>query len=261
MEKILAISEMTYKKMKEPAFFLLFLIAIFIGYCVSEMDVISFQQDDSALSVILASNKGIPLLAGFVLILFISLLIAMFFGATDIPRDIESRMIMIILTKPVKRTEYLIGKYLGIMIICLSFFITASLAMIITHFAETGHFYNFSLLVRQTYLIFAIFPFVAMTMMISTFLSDIGAMIMASIYLLFSICMSAMSIFVDMLPNSLGVSSYVHLIAYFFPNYLYFFNSFRIFGFVMVSLFAYSLSLTFIFLMIAAFRLNSRDML
>ena len=261
MEQIFAISEMTYKKMKEPAFLLLFIIAIFIGYCVSEMDIISFQQDDSALSVILASNKGIPLLAGFALILFISLLIAMFFGATDIPRDIESRMIMIILTKPVNRSEYLLGKYIGIMIICLSFFITASLAMIIAHFAKTGHSYNFYLLLRQAYLIFAIFPFVAMTMMISTFLSDIVAMIMASIYLLFAISMSAMSIFVDMLPNSLGISSYVHLVAFFFPNYLYFFNSFRLFGLVTVALFCYSISLTFIFLMIATWRLNCRDMI
>lgn len=261
MEKILAISEITFKKAKEPAFSMLFAIAAVMGYCVSEMEVLSFQKDDATLSTILSLNQGTPLLAGFSMILFMTLLVAIFSGATDIPRDIETRMIMLILAKPVKRGEYLLGKYIGILVICLVFFCVAAITAIVSHLIKSGEFYGFSLLLRQSFLILAIFPFVAMTMMISTFLSDIGAMILTSVYLMFSISMSAMSIFVDMLPKSLGVASYVHVIAYFFPNYFYYLNSFKAIGFVSISLIVYSAALTAIFLMIASMRLNNRDVI
>lgn len=261
MEKIFAISEMTLKKAKEPAFSLLFLIAGVMGYCVSEMEVLTFQRDDASLATILSMDNGTPLLAGFTLILLMTLLIAIFSGATDIPRDIETRMIMLILAKPVKRGEYLLGKYLGIVLICLLFFVLASVTSIVTHFIKSGQFYGFSILIRQGFLVLAIFPFVAMTMMISTFMSDIGAMIVTAVYLLFSISMSAMSIFVDMLPRNLGVASYVHVIAYFFPNYFYYLNSFRLFGLIPLCLIVYSCSVTVIFLMIASIRLNNRDLL
>lgn len=261
MEKIFAISEMTLKKAKEPAFSLLFVIAGVVGYCTSEMEALSFQKDDATLATILSFDKGTPLLAGFTMILLMSLLVAIFSGATDIPRDIESRMIMLILAKPVKRGEYLLGKYIGIVVICLSFFIVASVVAIIAHLFKSGTFYGFGILFRQMYLISAIFPFVAMTMMISTFLNDIGAMILAAVYLMFSLSMSAMSIFVDMLPKSLGVASYVHVIAYFFPNFLYFFNSFQLIGLVPLAICIYSISLTVIFLMIADLRLNNRDVI
>lgn len=261
MEKIFAISEITLKKAKEPAFSLLFLIAAVLGYCVSEMEVLSFQRDDASLATILSMEHGTPLLASFTLILLMTLLVAVFSGATDIPRDIESRMIMLLLGKPIKRGEYLLGKYLGIVAICLLFFGVASVTAIFSHFIKSGQIFGFSVLFRQCFLILAIFPFIAMTMMISTFLSDIGAMIVTAVYLMFSISMSAMSIFVDMLPKSLGVASYVHVIAYFFPNYFYYFNSFRLLGLIPISLIIYSFSITVIFLMIAAIRLNNRDLL
>jgi len=261
MEKIFAISEMTLKKVKEPAFMLLFVIAVVIGYCVSEMEMLSFQNDNATISTILSLDQGTPLMSGFTLMLLMTLLVAIFSGATDIPRDIESRMIMIILAKPVNRGEYLLGKYVGIVVFCLIFFLLAFFTSIISHFIKTGNIYGIALLIRQLFLILAIFPFVAMTMMISTFLSDIGAMILTAVYLMFSVSMSAMSIFVDMLPRSLGVASYAHIIAYFFPNYFYYFNSFRLIGLIPLALIAYSCSLTVIFLMIASVRLNNRDLL
>jgi ABC-type transport system involved in multi-copper enzyme maturation permease subunit len=261
MEAILAISEITFKKVKEPAYSLLFLVAAVIGYFVSGMEVLSFQDSDATISAIISLKHGTPLLSGFVIIFIMTMLIAIFSGATDIPRDIESRMIMLILVKPVNRGEYLLGKYIGIVVLCLGFFLLASTTAVIAHFITEGKFYGFSILCRQLYLVLGIFPFVAMTMMISTFLSDIGAMIVTAIYLMFSISMSAMSIFVDMLPKSLGVASYVHIMAYFFPNFFYFFNSFRLIGLVSFSLLLYSLALTALFLMIAVIRLNNRDVI
>ena len=95
----------------------------------------------------------------------------------------------------------------------------------------------------------------------STFLPDISAMIITTAYVFFSILISAISVFVDMLPKSLKIASLVHVIAYFFPNFFYFFNSCKFSGIVLISLIAYSFSMTAIFLLIASFQMNRRDMI
>jgi len=261
MVKIFAIFEMTVKKVKEPAFSLLFVISAIIGYCVSEMGALTIQHDDGMLFGLISLEGGHCLLEGFVVILFMTMIVAIFAGATDIPKDIDTRMIMLVLGKPIHRMEYLLGKYLGIIAICLMFFLTATLVASVTHIIATGKMYDLSVLFRQLLLLLVIFPFAAMTMMISAFLSDISAMIIASVYLVISLFISAISVFVDMLPRSLSVVSIVHVVSYFVPNYFYFFNSFKFSGIVIVALILYSLSMTVIFLAIAAARLNSRDMI
>jgi len=239
----------------------LFLIAALIGFFVSEMDTVSLgQQDNGILFGLISLEQGQDLLSGFVIIFFMTLIVAIFSGATDIPKDIESRMIMLVLSKPIKRIEYLLGKYLGIIAICFVFFLTAACTAAVTHFIKTGNMFPFAVLGRQFLLLFALFPFVAVTIMISTFLSDISAMIIAIVYLTFSMLISALSIFVDMLPKSLEIISVIHVIAYFFPNFFFFFNSFKLPGVVLFALVTYSISLSVIFLVIAGFRMNIRDL-
>ena len=261
MVKVFAIFELTVKKVKEPAFSILFVIAAMIGYFVSGMDTLKFAKNDDVLFGLISLEQGAPLMIGFVVILLMTLIVATFSGATDIPKDINSRMIMLILGKPVKRLEYLLGKYLGIVAICLVFFLVAAVAAFIGRFVNTGELTSFSVAARQFILVLVIFPFVAMTMMISAFLSDISAMIVAIIYVLFSVMISAISMLVDMLPKSLEVISAIHTISYFFPNYFYFFSSFKYCGIVIFALIFYAFSMTVAFLAIAAFRLNNRDML
>jgi len=47
---------------------------------------------------------------------FIGMLMAIFLGATSIPTEIERRTILTILAKPVTRGQFLLGKYLGIVL-------------------------------------------------------------------------------------------------------------------------------------------------
>jgi hypothetical protein len=86
-------------------------------------------------------------------------------------------------------------------------------------------------------------------------------MIVAIAYILFSVCISTVSLFIDMLPQSLEAVPLIHPLSYLFPNYFYFFNSFKYNGIVMVALVLYAVAMTAIFLSIAAFRLEHRDML
>lgn len=262
MKKIMAVFEMTVKKVKEPAFSLLFVVAAVIGACVSEMESLSLSsQDNSLLFGLVSLEQGQPLLAGFVIILFMTLIVAIFSGATDIPKDIQSRMIVMVLAKPVTRMEYLIGKYLGVVAICISFFIIAALSAGVAHYVKTQEMFPWTVFARQFLLLLAVFPVAAIATMISTFFGDISAMIVTGFYLFTSLIISAIAVFVDMLPRSLGLGAPLNIAAYFFPNFFFYFNSFKCPGIVMAALVAYSFAVSVIFLIIAAVRMQRRDMI
>jgi ABC-type transport system involved in multi-copper enzyme maturation permease subunit len=259
--RILAIAELTFRKLKEPAFILLFIFAAAAAYNISEMEVLSFQKDNLILSELLSSGKGTPPLTSFLFITSMTLLLGIFAGATDIPRDIESRMISVLVGKPIRRTEYLIGKYVGLCLMCIVFFFIAAISANVGHLIKTGHLYPLQLITRQLLLVLSIFPFVAMTVMFSCFFNDVAAMIMASVYLIFSVFFSAIPLIVEMLPKSVSVTSYLYFIYYLFPNFFFYFQTYKIIGLISISLIIYSFSVSVLFLLIASIRINSRDML
>jgi hypothetical protein len=100
-----------------------------------------------------------------------------------------------------------------------------------------------------------------MAMMISTFPNDIAAMIVVAVYIVIGAMVSIMDILIDLLPKSLGVASYIHSLAYFFPNLFFFLQQYKLVSVISVYLIIYSLSMTIIFLAIATMRLNSRDLI
>lgn len=260
MEKTLAVSELTFRKIKEPAYSMLLMISIGLGFFVSEMEPISFQNDD-LLSGLVAPDQGAAVLSGFVFMIILTLLIGVFSGATDLPRDIESRMIMVILSKPISRMEYLFGKFIGIVGICLLFYMLSFISAVITHITYTGTCYSFPIIIRQLMLTLIIPPFVAMTVTVSTFLKDISAMIVTVVYLLFSLSLSTLAILIALLPKGMSAGALIFILYYFFPNFFYFIQSFKFIGLVSFSLLVYALSTTAIFLLIATHRMNTRDML
>jgi len=259
-DRILAIAELTFRKLKDPAFFLLFVFAAFAAYAMSEMEALSFQKENLILAELISSGSGSPPLTSFLFITCMTLLLGIFAGATDIPRDIESRMITVLVGKPIRRVEYLLGKYLGVCLICVTFFIVAAISANAGHIIKTGHLYPIASIIRQFLLIFSIFPFVAMTVMFSCFFNDITAMIISSVYLIFSLFLSIIPLLVEMLPKSISITTYLYFIYYVVPNFLYYFLTYRIAGLVSISLIIYSLSISVIFLTIASLRINSRDM-
>ena len=259
--KISAVAELTYRKMKEPAFLILFAIMGAIGYCVSEMSTLSFAGGNDILGGLIVSVHGEPVQTGVVLFFLFTALIALFMGATEIPRDIDSRMIMLVLAKPVRRYEYLIGKFFGVVVICTVFFLESVLAASTAHLLKTGELYSFFFLVRQLHLLLAFFPFVALCVLMSVLLSDLSAIIVSVVYLIFSIMFSGLIALIELLPGRVGGTSFIYLLYYCFPNFLYFFHSFRIAGMVSIALVVYSISLTVIVLVLAGYCFGRRDMI
>lgn len=260
------VAQLTLKKIKEPAFMIIFVLALVAGFMLTESGQLTeanATETGGLISQLMASRRGYPILNSSIAAIIFTLIMALFTGATDIPRDIDSRMIMLILSKPVRKVDYLLGKYFGLLALCLVIFVATEATVFGGYLISTGKMFQIGLMIKQFYLLLALFPLLAMVVMISCFVADISAMILGVIYVMFSASMSTVPLFIAMLPKSItgGVESYLFVIYYFFPNYLYYFQTFSTVGLIPFALFLYSLSLTVIFLTIGALRLNTRDLI
>ena len=82
-----------------------------IGFVVFSMIVIAFSG--SMTFVQLGEEQRFLQDFGTGFIIAMTILIAIFLGVTLIPPDVERRTIFTVLSKPVNRLEYILGKYLG----------------------------------------------------------------------------------------------------------------------------------------------------
>ena len=255
---------LTLYKAREPALLIIVAIGMLMGYCVSEVEPLTNQAAaDSIISQIVVSDTGgYFLLTSSFFALALSVILAIFTGATEIPRDVDTGMIMVILAKPVKKYEYMLGKYFGVLALCVVFYIGVEIVIYFSHLFKTHEYYGFTMMVRQMYLIMALFPLVALTIALSCFLGDLAAMIVTALYILFSLALGFIPIMVAVLPKGIasGVESYLFVLYYFFPNYIFYFQTFKLIGIVPFSLLVYSISVAVIFLSIGALRLQSRDL-
>jgi ABC-type transport system involved in multi-copper enzyme maturation permease subunit len=259
MRKILAIAEFTARKIEEPAFIILLIFGAVCGYFVSEMEPFSFGKEYMLIGE-MADAGTIPLLGGFLLITMISMLLAGFYGATDIPREIENGSIMIILGKPVLRTEYLLGKYFGVIFIALLFNLVSSTTLIVAHLFKSGELFPAEILFRQFLVMLVIFPFAALNIMFSCFLSDLGAMILATTYTILSFATGTIPIVSQLIPKSAGIDSWLYLIYYFFPNFYYYLVPVKTSGIVFIALIAYTAALSYVFILIGSLKMRTKDM-
>lgn len=257
------ITELTLKKIKEPAFLVMFMFAVILGFCVSGLEVFTDNESATIVGQLISPQKGSPLLSSSFFAIGITIVIAVFTAATEIPRDVDTRMVMMLITKPIRKFDYLLGKYIGILLLCILVFTVTEITIVVTHYMNTNELYAFKIIARQFYLLMILFPLIAITIAISCFTGDISAMIFTVLYILFSISISMLPLLMAVLPESMtgGLESYVLLIYYFFPNFIYFFQTFKLVGITAVATLVYSLSITVIFLIIAAVRLKNRDLI
>ncbi len=109
-------------------------------------------------------------------------------------------------------------------------------------------------------LILVIFPFTAINMAFSCFLHDLSAMIVASIYIIFSLATGLIPIAVNLIPKSAGIDVWLYLLYYMFPNFFFFLLPVRIPGLVFLSMILYAAGISFCFIFIGSLRIESKDM-
>ncbi|MBO4630679.1 MAG: hypothetical protein J5858_02020, partial [Lentisphaeria bacterium] len=246
-----AITLLTLKRMREPAFFIFLGIASVLAFVFSGLDPISQQLSAESIfaQVVEADRSKSPLLSAAFVMFVISAFFGGFLGAAEIPRDISSDLILILLSKPIRKFSYMLGKYFGMLVICLALYGSSLAIIFIAHKFQTGEFYPLLLMLKQLYLILAFLPFCGMIIMISCFTGELAAMVISFIYLMFSLSFSFLPIAVAMLPE--GVAGYAgaagFTIYYLFPNFIFYFQDFKMFGLVFFMLLIYSFSLSVIF--------------
>lgn len=258
------VTQLTFRKLKEPAFFLMLAFALMAGYAVSEMDPVSDQVAGNAiLSHLLGRQPGSePVLTSTFAALLISMLLACFTGAVEIPREISGGQIQHWLSKPISRSSYLLGKYFGILLICAAFFCATELSVILCHYARTGAFFSAKLIARQFLMMSMFVPYTAVILMFSCCAGDIAAIIFTLLYLLFSLLFNLIPILIAMLPEGFAgeVEESIFVLYYLFPNNLYFLLDFPLFGIVSGMLLLYSASIAAIFLLIADYQFRHMDL-
>ncbi len=106
----------------------------------------------------------------------ITVLIAIFVGGRLIYKEIERRTIYIVLAKPIRRWEFILGKYLGLLLVLfVSLLILAvgfSLVLLLMNIPG-----DFTLLLPLLLLIFQLSIITALAIFFSTFVTPIGAAI------------------------------------------------------------------------------------
>ncbi|MBO7148183.1 MAG: hypothetical protein J6W81_10595 [Lentisphaeria bacterium] len=258
-----AITLLSLKRMREPAFFIFLGIALCMAFIVSNLDPIAQQLNAESIfaQVVEANRSQSPLLTSAFIMFIISAFFGGFLGASEIPKDISSDLILILLSKPIRKISYMLGKYLGMLIVCCSLYAGSLIVIFLAHWIQSGEIYPFSLMLKQLYMIFAFLPFCGMIIMISCFTGELAAMIISFFYLTFSLSFSFLPIAVAMLPK--GVAGYAgaagFIIYYLFPNFVFYFLDFKMFGLVFFMLLIYSVTLSIMFLMIAVGRLETMD--
>ncbi len=262
-----AISELSLRKMREAAFYILVLVSLFICVMADNADPITGQISQGSLFSFALSGTGVevpPITIGSCVAMLFCILIAVFYSASEIPSDINNGLIMIVLSKPLGRIQYLAGKYVATMIMSLGVYVLIQIALIISNrvlgFGSTP--YSFALICRQFIPPLMLIPLIAITIAFSTVGGSMGAMVITTVYSLFSLAMGFMPLTVALFPDGMlpGIDTIMTLLHYLFPNFLFYFQDSINGPLLIISLLFYTVSVAFIFMFFTMIRLKRMDL-
>lgn len=106
---MLTIARLTFSRLNERPFQFLYLLGVGLAWLLR-------NSQDAGLNMlpVLFPQGQASRPFGVVLLLAMALLLVVFLGAGEIPRDISSRFASLLLSKPLRRWEYVAGRALGV---------------------------------------------------------------------------------------------------------------------------------------------------
>lgn len=169
------------------------------------------------------SGRVVPLLLGTVMLILFGVLITVFNAASEIPRDIGSQMISVLLSKPLSRSDYLVGRALGNMGLGAGLTAIWLVLLLLTRQVLGGGGVELGLAgaAGQFLALLVFLPVTAVAVSISCLVNEVAAMVLSSIYLGCGIVAGVAPLVAALLPE--GPASQVIIFGYlFFPNLWYF---------------------------------------
>jgi hypothetical protein len=252
-----AITKLTFCRAKDSALILLLIMGGIVAFFLRGTDIVKvFGENSNALDPVTATTgvfMGTAILTG------VAILITLFNATSEIPRDINGRLISVLLSKPLSRFQYVMGKFLGTLGISFSFgFFWVTVMLIGRSFLPDPAVsrMGFWEVIAQYNCLLALVPTCAFATAVSCFFSDMVSMIIASAYIFISAGMAIGPILASLSGTIFG--KLVLFIYLFFPNYLYFLqNQPGLVG--SLGCITYSISISLIFIIVGVARFNQGD--
>jgi ABC-type transport system involved in multi-copper enzyme maturation permease subunit len=256
---MIAIALLTLHRLREVAFIMLLLVGLGLSYAFAGMG--SFASDILGREMLLGSGTttGTTLL-GTLLLVLLGGLIAIFNAAAEIPRDISTRLVAVLLSKPVSRQRYLWGKFLGTLLLVVIFTSTWLTTMLLCrHFivADPTEPLTLGIALRQYWCLLFLAPVTAIATMVSCFFSDVISMIVSSVYIGLCFVAGIMPVIIALVGDLL-LGKLLLLPYYCVPNLAYFFHGYTTLGQYLV-LVVYALAICGLSLGLARLRFERGD--
>lgn len=174
LKKMLIISKFTFKEVIQSK--ILFNI-VFLGMFLFIITAVAFKFTYGAPSRI-ALDFGLGTLS------LSAMAISLFMGISLIANEIESRTVYMILSRPVKRSSFIIGRFLGLsLVILLNIVILSSLTLSL--FIYTGGEFNDLILLSIVYILFEALMVLAMVCTLSLITNKVMTVILSvTIYII-----------------------------------------------------------------------------
>lgn len=258
---MLAIWSLTLSRLREPPFIVMFVLGCGISFAFARVGVF----DVAGLGIpglapaATDSKTETGILLGTILLAVLGALITVFVAAAEVPRDISSRLIAVILSKPISRPRYIAGKYLGTLTIGLLFSFLWLILLLVVRQVTGGSTAALppDVILEQFNCLLLLLPIGAIAIAISCFFSDVVAMILTSIYVLVSFAAGLVPVILNIMQDD--YTARILLLPYYlFPNLSYFLQPLH--GpWQYVNLATYALSLSALFLVLGQWRFSRGD--
>lgn len=262
-----AVAELSLRKMRESSLGILILIGAFLCVLADSAAPIADQLDKNSLFNYALGSQSMaipPISAGTASAMLFSVLLCVFWGASEIPGDMSTGLIQVVLAKPVGRLKYLLGKYLAMLTASFAVFTLFEIILLLSQLIfKTGSVhYTLAAAGRQFLVPLMLAPLTAIAMLFSLFAGGMGGMIFTVIYLLFSAVISFLPVTLALFPKGTlpGLGEVVGAVHYFFPNLLYYIQDSIGNTFMVCVIFLYTVSVTLLFLLFMLLRIQKMDL-
>ena len=263
-----AIAQFSLLKMRESAFYLLMIVAALICVFTNTADPVGEQIAKGSLFSYAFSGTATAAASismGTCIALVISILISSFYGSSEIPSDINTGVILVILSKPIGRFRYLAGKYVAVVIMAFSIFIFLQVVLFLaSKLFGIGMvpYTSVQVTVRQLAPALFLLPLIAANLAFSIVGGALGAMIFTTLYLLFSVVVAFIPLTLAIFPEGMIplLDNFLFLLHYIFINPLFYFHDAGASGLPLIALVFYSFAVAALFLLFSIYLLYTTDL-
>jgi len=248
------IAKLTLYRVKEPAYIFLAVVGLGLAWMLRQANSAGLNVSP----VLFGPDRPVRIFSAG-LLLALAVVYAVFTGAGEVPRDIHSRFASLLLSKPLRRWEYVAGRALGVLVLCFGTYAMWLAALALFSCLGGGDASPWNWTGYADYLLpgLLLAPVAGITVALSCYLDEIPVMVIVFVYAVLAWLASLVPVAGAVLPKP--VYGVLMAFYYLFPNPVFFFMELP--GVLpRVMLVVYSLSLATLWVVLAIPGFTRRDL-